>query len=170
MDKYQVYIAISLPKQSRIISYGQDGEDVYMAFIIALRGAFKQIEKRAYSDCSQKDSVQKEHKTKKAFVQDTISVLDKYGWHGQSGAPAWAWSDFRKISKTEYSDYLKIVEDVLPRDSALYQRLKSDFDTGLTHSKQGVRYLYLCELIASIAYISASGYYQNESEENKNGN
>lgn len=57
MDKSQVYIAISLPGQSRIVSYGQD-EDVYSALMTAMRKTFKELEMRD-SDCS----ISKNHQT-----------------------------------------------------------------------------------------------------------
>lgn len=104
-------------------------------------------------------------KGRSEFVKETLDVLEKYGWHGKCGAPAWAWEDFREIPKEEYSDFTEIVKEMLPSNSPLYVKLKTDFDAGLSNVKQGVRYRYLCELIASIAYVTASGYYQTESEE-----
>lgn len=56
--KSQVYIAINLPQQSRIISYGQS-DDVYSALMSALRKTFKELEMRC-SDCSPSKNHQKE--------------------------------------------------------------------------------------------------------------
>ena len=175
LSKAQVYIAVNIPHESRIFSKSQN-ENIQMALLTALQSTLNQLEKRGYldSNCSGNlsDHLKREYtytkhkeKTKKAFVQETINVLNKYGWHGKSGVPAWAWSDFRKIPKEEYVDYLEVVQETLPSDSALYKQLKADFDLGLINSKQGVRYRYLCELIASITYVSASGYYRKEGEE-----
>lgn len=55
--KSQVYIAINLPHQSRVISYGQS-DDVYTALMSALRKTFKELEMRC-SDCS----LSKNHQT-----------------------------------------------------------------------------------------------------------
>ena len=176
----QIRLRASSPqeKEKAISLIAESERDISEALLSLIHTLFNELAKRGHINniCREnnltkylKTETHKE-KTEQDFVQETIDVLTKYGWHGKLGAPAWAWTDFRNIPKEEYTDYLKTVKELLPNGSTLYEQLKIDFDEGLVNPKQGVRYRYLCELIASIAYVSASGYLSVKESEENNGN
>lgn len=160
-----VYTVLLSAIYQSILSLQENGRSLPFADHLNSR---EMVDKQRISDLLIKDLIAEKiapnSKTKKDFVKETLDILEKYGWHGKCGGPAWAWKDFREIPKEEYSDFTEIVKEMLPFNSPLYEKLKTDFDTGLSNVKQGVRYHYLCELIASISYVVASGYYSTESE------
>lgn len=174
---FQIRLRASFPEEKAISLKAESERDISEALLSLIHTLFNELATRGHINniCRENNLTKylktetRKEKTEQDFVQETIDVLTKYGWHGKLGAPAWAWTDFRNIPKEEYTDYFQIVQELLPNGSTLYEQLRNDFNEGLVNPKQGVRYHYLCELIASIAYVSASGYHQNESEEN-NGN
>lgn len=89
------------------------------------------------------------------FANDIIYAIQKLGW-GKI-----AWEDFAKIPSSEYEPFMKIIKLLIPPNSALFYELKQDFDGGLLNDKRrGVKYDYLCRLVASMAYVDKSGYFQ----------
>lgn len=168
---YQITMRMLFPEEQAICLKATSEENISIALLSLMHMLFQSLAERGHIDilACRENNLKKylketEEKTKEDFVKDTLEILKKSGWKRI------CWSDFRNIPKAEYTDYLEIVQRLVPINSAIYEELRKKFNSTLCRPRRGVRRQYLMELISAISYVSASGYHQKETEENKDGN
>ena len=166
---YQIYLRASFPEENSICLKATSEESISTALLSLINMLFQSLAERGHIDISAcrdnnltkylKAENHPKEKTKEDFVRETLEILQARGWG------FFACSDFLDIAQEEYSEYINVVEELLPNGTALYRTLKEQFDLTLSNPKRGVQYRYMTKIIASISAVSASRYHQKESEE-----